>query len=234
MLKHDVGAAGEIGAYLDRVEADASEHGLTVTVSDDRHRLAYLHGGRPSFPGWYPRSEGGADGFWIDFRARSGRTEATGGALVYALGPVTLTDFINAGGMDLDIHEIRIGGEAADEASAIRMEVGFSGNLIVFDADDRKTAKSAWLTRTVPLLNKAILTALYPSVETFITFVRDAQLDHLAPRYGLPVMVPGVRWSRRFQGSADLHLGVQTRDELLSAIRSRDSRPTQLHRASAA
>lgn len=234
MLKHHVGATAEVADYLDRIEAEAADYGLTITASDDRHRLSHLHGGRPGFPGWFPRNEGGAEGFWLDFRDRSGRTRATGGGLVYALGPVTLDTFINAGAMDAGGHRITIEGEAAEEASEIRMEVGFSGNLIVFDVADRKTLLSSWLTRSMPLINKACITALYPSIDTFITFVRDAQLDHLAPRYRLPILVGGVKWWRRFHGTADLHLGVQTRDELLQAIHSTDSRPTQLRSLSAA
>lgn len=235
MLVDKLRAAGDVAAFLERVEIEAADFGLVVEPSDNRHRLAYLHGGLPPFPGWFPHGvRGSAPGFWIDFRDRAGRTRATGGGVVYALGPADLASFVNNGGMDADGHQITLDGEARRVAESIGLEVGFSGNLWVPDAADRKTAMSRWLKLTVPLLNKAVLAVEYPTVDAFATFVRDAQIEHLAPSYRLPVLVSGVRWWRRFEGATALHLGVQTRGELLAAIRSTESQPTQPDRRSAA
>lgn len=228
-------AAGELSAYLDRVEEELTEFGLVLAPSDDRLRLAHLHGALPAFPGWFPRGmTGSAPGFWLDFQDRAGRTRATGGALVYALGPATLSAFVNAGGMDAEGHRIRLDGPAASTAAAIGGEVVFSGNLWVPDLADRKTAMSRWLTLNVPLLNKVVAAVEYPAAETYVTFVRDQQVDHLAPRYRLPVLVDGVNWWRRFEGATTLHLGVQTRGELARAIRAREIQPTRHGRRTAA
>lgn len=226
-LSVTIDAAGDLAAYLDAVEAEARDRfNLTVLPSSDRHRLGHLHGGRPPFPGWFPAAEGGApDAFWLDFQGWAGQTVATGGACLYKLGPADLASFVNAGGMDAEGHRVRVEAEAAEQAASIRLEAGFSGNLWV-DPAHRKTEMSRWLTEAMPLANKAVAASLWPGAETFVTFVRDAQLDHLAPRYRLPILVPGVTWWRRFQGAASLHLGVQTLDELRAATRASDSRPT--------
>jgi len=235
-LAHQVGTPGEFAEWLDDIEDQAKRRfNWTIGLSGDRHRLAWLHRGRPPFPGWYPHDEGGApEAFWIDFKDRAGRTRATAGALRYLLGPANLANWINAGGMNADGHRITIEGEAAAEASAIRLEVGFSGNLWVPDDADRATDQSRWLTEIVPLLNKVIAASLWPSVESFITFVRDIQVNHLAPRYRLPILVPGVKWWQRFDGTTSLHLGVQTLDELQQSIRDQGSRSKRPRARSAA
>lgn len=67
-------ARGDLAAFLDGIEREIADFGLVLEPSDNRHRLAYLHGGVPSFPGWFPREmQGSAPGFWLDFRDRFGR-----------------------------------------------------------------------------------------------------------------------------------------------------------------
>ncbi|MFX4223514.1 MAG: hypothetical protein ACMVO3_22580 [Thalassobaculum sp.] len=209
--------------YLEHIETTGRrEFGITPALTNDRERLKDLHGGPPGFPGWLPRDEGGAYGFWVDWRDDSGRTRATGGALAYTTGPATFTEFVNdAHGLDAAGHTIRLEGQAATTACTIRGLVIFSGNLIVFDQADRKTDLSKWLTEITPLMNKALANARYGEPAAYVTILRDAQVNHLQPRYRLPVLVPGVRWQLPGQTEpVSAHLGVQSPAELREALRA--------------
>lgn len=217
-LAQQAKTSGLLAEYLDHVEHEAKAFGLRPILTDDRARLVFLHHGLPPFPGWFPHGDGGAPGFWIDWQDREGNSRATGGAVFYSTAPASLGAFVNAGGMDAGGHVIRLAGEALSAAEGISGLLAFSGNLIVWRQADRDTDLSRWLTRVVPLLNKAIALTEHDDPSAFVTFVRDAQLGHLAPRYGLPVLVPGVRWSRRYAEDVTAHLGVQSRAELINAI----------------
>lgn len=211
-------ASGLLAEYFDHVEAEAKAFGLRPILTDDRARLVLLHRGMPPFPGWFPHGDGGAPGFWIDWQDREGNSRATGGAVFYSTAPASLGAFVNAGGMDAGGHVIRLAGEALSVAERISGLVAFSGNLIVWRQADRDTELSRWLTRVVPLLNKAVALTEHDDPAAFVTFVRDGQVAHLAPRYRLPVLVPGVSWSRRYAEDVTAHLGVQSRADLVDAI----------------
>lgn len=217
-LAEQAGASGSLAAYIDAAEERGRRFGLAPSLTDDRARLMILHGGLPHFPGWFPRSMGGAAGFWIDWRDRDGETRATGGALLYETGPADLAEFVNAGGMDAEGHVIRLTGEAERVTSRMRGAVVFSGNLWVPRLADRKTDLSRWLTESTPLLNKALALSIWTDPAAFVTFVRDVQLDHLQPSYRLPVIVPGVTWAKPFKSAEALHLGAQSPAELRHAI----------------
>lgn len=72
-------ATGLVRDYLDRVEVEAREHGVSIILTDDRERLAYLCGGAPACAAWKPRPLGGAEGFWLDFVDESGASRGCGG-----------------------------------------------------------------------------------------------------------------------------------------------------------
>lgn len=212
--------------FLEHIErAGRAQFGVVPSLSNDRQRLKDLHGGAPGFPGWLPTEEGGAAGFWIDWRDdQSGRTRATGGALLYSTAPATFCEFVNdAHGLDAAGHEIRLEGEAAREAGRIRGPAVFSGNLAVFDPADRGkdgSGLSKWLMGITPLMNKAIANALWGEPAAYVTILRDVQVDHLQPHYLLPVLAAGVRWQVPGRDLVLGHLGVQSPDHLKKTLRA--------------
>ncbi|SDF84069.1 hypothetical protein [Thalassobaculum litoreum] len=210
--------------FLEHIEREGlREFGVVPSLTNDRQRLKELHGGSPGFPGWLPTAEGGAAGFWVDWRDDSGRTRATGGALLYSTAPADLCEFVNdAHGMDAAGHEIRLEGDAAREAARIRGPVVFSGNLAVFDPADRGkdgSGLSKWLLPITPLMNKALANGLWGEPAAYVTILRDVQVDHLQPHYRLPTLAAGVRWQVPGQQDPVLgHLGVQSPDHLRQAL----------------
>lgn len=212
---------GPEARFLAQIESEGRRFGLTATLTNDRRRLKELHRGAPGFPGWLPAEEGGAAGFWIDWRDDTERTRATGGALLYSTAPATFCELVNdAHGLDAAGHIIRLEGAAAREAAKIRGPVVFSGNLMVFDRADRKTPLSKWLMEITPMMNKAVANACWGAPEAYVTILRDAQVSHLQPHYKLPFLEPSVIW--RVPGQVEPvkgHLGVQRPGHLRASLR---------------
>lgn len=216
-------ATGLVRDYLDRVEVEAREHGVSIILTDDRERLAYLCGGAPACAAWKPRPLGGAEGFWLDFVDESGASRGCGGGAVYNLGPMNFAELVNDGGLwrggDTSL---RISGKAEEFAADLTDVVGMSGNLVVWRREDRKTAFSAWMRSTVPVLNKAVLTALY-DCDHFVAFVRNVQVPHLAPAFGLDCLVNTATFSRRFHADMPMTMGYQSRESAERAMRLADA-----------
>jgi len=90
-------ATGELRRFLDLVEVEARAFGVTVNLTDDRERLAYLSGGAPACGAWRPREAGGVEGFWLDFADADGVSRGSGGGAVYNLGPLDFGELVNGG-----------------------------------------------------------------------------------------------------------------------------------------
>lgn len=222
-LVEAVGATGLAADYIRQVEEEAARYNIKIVAESDRYKLMILYRSLPSFPGWYPVSEGGApEAFWLNYVSPSGKSRAVSGGIAYYLRENEgLNDFAMAGGFNTINFKVILEDEALEEAQNIRDCFGISGNLIVWDTDDRASDFSYWITETAPALNKAIMSCLYPRAVNFIAFPRESQLNHLGSRYGYPRTLKQVLIKRRFLRDEIYRLGIQTQEEALGTIRSR-------------